>query len=162
MLIFLGIGSNLGDKTANMQRAVCQIDDCMGQVCWMSDVINTAPWGYQSENDYLNQVVLIHTDLNANDLLRRAKEIERGLGRTQKSEQHGDRVVYHDRTIDIDILLAFRCDNISELASYSDITSLVEHSVSVNSADLTIPHPLLMQRDFVTIPLQQFLNEHKQ
>ena len=87
----------------------------------------------------MNAVVRVKTTLSPRQLLETTKKIEKSLGRRKKSQTKNGRAVYHDRIIDIDILL------------YDDIT--------VDEPDLKIPHPLMYERDFVMIPLQEVLEK---
>ena len=111
----------------------------MGLVIRQSSLIETEPWGFESENRFLNGVILVETSLTPRQLLRATQKIERSLGRKRKSTdsslQSPDFSKYSDRPIDIDILL------------YDDLT--------VDEPDLKIPHPLMEQRDFVMIPLNE-------
>lgn len=129
MIAYLGIGTNLGDRTSNLQSAINLIDEQAGHVLACSSFIETEPWGFSSDNAFLNAVVEIDTPHSPHELLRVAQEVERSMGRTHKSVNG----VYSDRIIDIDILLY---DNLA-----------------VNDAELTIPHPLIWQRRFVYEPL---------
>ena len=129
MIAYLGIGTNLGDHTANLHGAVKQINEQAGHVLACSSFIETEPWGFSSNNAFLNAVVAIDTSHTPHELLRITQEIERAMGRTHKSTGGN----YSDRIIDIDILL------------YEE--------VNIHDAELTIPHPLMWQRRFVYEPL---------
>ena len=129
MRTYLGIGTNLGDRTANLHRAVDLINEQAGHVLACSSFIETEPMGFVSDNAFLNAVVEVETALSPYELLRITQGIERTMGRTHKSVGG----IYSDRIIDIDILL------------YGD--------ESVNESDLVIPHPLMWQRSFVYEPL---------
>lgn len=129
MIAYLGIGTNLGDRTANLHGAVKQINEQAGHVLACSSFIETEPWGFSSNNAFLNAVVAIDTSHTPHELLRITQEIERAMGRTHKSTGGN----YSDRIIDIDILL------------YEE--------VNIHDAELTIPHPLMWQRRFVYEPL---------
>ena len=129
MIAYLGIGTNLGDRTSNLNSAVNLINEQAGHVLACSSFIETEPWGFNSDNAFLNAVVEIDTLHSPHDLLRVTQEIERSMGRMHKSVNG----VYSDRIIDIDILL------------YGDLT--------VNDSELIIPHPLMWQRRFVYEPL---------
>ena len=131
MKAYLGIGTNLGDRAANLRCAVGQINEQAGHVLACSSFIETEPWGFNSDNAFLNAVVEIETSHAPRELLRITQTIERTMGRTHKSVGG----VYSDRIIDIDILL------------YEDAV--------VNEPDLTIPHPLMWRRKFVYEPLQE-------
>ena len=137
--VYLGLGSNLGDREEHIRKAVALIGEKVGLVIRQSSLIETEPWGFESENRFLNGVILVETSLTPRQLLRSTQKIERSLGRKRKSTdsslQSPDFSKYSDRPIDIDILL------------YDDLT--------IDEPDLKIPHPLMEQRDFVMIPLNE-------
>lgn len=132
-IIYLSLGTNLGDKEQNLLSAITEIERRIGPVRAQSAFLSTEPWGFESENTFLNAAVCVETELSPNVLLRTTQQIERDMGRTQKSV-NGQ---YHDRIIDIDILL------------YDDL--------HINTKKLTIPHPRMYERDFVLIPLREIL-----
>ena len=133
--VFLGLGSNLGDREENIQKAISLIEERVGTVLRQSSLIETEPWGFESENKFLNGVILCETQLTPRQLLKVTQKIERDLGRKKKSASSHFSHLYKDRPIDIDILL------------YDDLT--------IDEPDLKIPHPLMQQRDFVMIPLRE-------
>ena len=133
--VYLGLGSNLGNKEENILEAIKRIGELVGVVARQSSLYKTEPWGFESENYFVNAVVCCHTSLSPFDVLEHTQQIERMLGRTSKT-RHGE---YHDRLIDIDILL------------YDDM--------SIDLTNLKIPHPLMQERDFVMIPLREILND---
>ena len=135
--VYLGLGSNLGDRETNITRAIELIRERVGLVIRQSSLIETEPWGFESSNKFLNGVILVETSLTPRQLLKATQKIERQLGRKKKSTDSCllTPVSYSDRSIDIDILL------------YDDLT--------VDEPDLKIPHPLMEQRDFVMIPLNE-------
>ena len=128
--LFLGLGSNLGDRAENIRKAVLLIQERVGEVVRQSSLIETEPWGFESDHCFLNGVILCETTLTPRQVLKATQKIERELGRKSKTTSS-----YADRPIDIDILL------------YDDLT--------VNEPDLKIPHPLMHERDFVMIPLRE-------
>ncbi len=130
-MIYLGIGSNLGDKERNINKAIELIGKRVGTVVACSSFYYSAPQGFQSPNDFVNVVVGCQTSLSPEELLLATQQIENDLGRKTKSHDGH----YHDRIIDIDILL------------YDDIT--------VDTPELKIPHPLMQTRAFVMIPLKE-------
>lgn len=132
--VYLSLGSNLGDRKATMRRAIGLLNERAGSVDRQSSFIETEPWGYESTNKFLNMCVRLLTTLSPEQLLLATKQIERELGRTQKSV-NGQ---YHDRPIDIDILM------------YDD--------VHIDSDDLTLPHPHMQEREFVMKPLREILS----
>ena len=132
MTVYLGLGTNLGDdKSANLRKAVDMLNEQAGHVLACSSFMESEPWGFQSTNTFLNAVVAIDTQHTPHELLSITQSIERTIGRTHKTIDGN----YCDRIIDIDILL------------YEDIV--------INTPELTIPHPLMLQREFVCRPLQE-------
>lgn len=132
------MGSNLGDRRMNIMRAIELIGERVGRVTQCSSLIETEPWGFESENNFLNGVILCETTLTPRQVLRKTQKIERDLGRIKKTNSQRPTVnsqLYSDRPIDIDILL------------YDDLT--------VDEPDLKIPHPLMQEREFVMIPLKE-------
>lgn len=132
--VYLGLGSNIGDRRQCIADAIRLISERVGAVLRQSTLIETEPWGFQSKHKFLNGVILCETDKSPREVLALTQQIERDLGRKKKS--HSSR--YHDRPIDIDILL------------YDDLT--------IDEPDLRIPHPLMHERDFVMIPLNEIRN----
>lgn len=131
--VYLSLGSNLGDRKYEIKRAVELIGERIGAVERVSSLYETEPWGFSSDNMFVNAAVCVSTQLTPRALLEATQAIERDMGRTAKSV-NGQ---YHDRTIDIDILFY---DNIK-----------------VDEPDLKIPHPLMNERDFVMKPLKEIL-----
>lgn len=131
--VYLGLGSNLGNRKENIDEAMRMIGEEVGIVERRSSNIETEPWGFSSSNRFVNAAVRCLTALSPRELLMATQAIERKMGRTGKSKDGQ----YHDRIIDIDILM------------YDDIT--------VNEADLKIPHPLMAEREFVLKPLKEIM-----
>lgn len=134
-IVYLGLGSNLGNKEQHITTAVKHLEQRVGKVRRLSSLLKTEPWGFTSPHSFVNAAVSIDTTLSPHEVLEATQQIERDMGREQKS-MNGE---YHDRIIDIDILL------------YDDM--------EINEKDLTIPHPLMHQRDFVMIPLREIIEE---
>ena len=138
--VFLGLGSNLGDRDVNLLRAMNLLDQAFGMHPErISRIVETPAWGFEGP-DFLNLCVLYRpvrkgTPVeHATEVLRQVKAIEKAMGRTEEPlyDAQGQRI-YHNRIIDIDILL------------YGTET--------IHTEDLIIPHPLIGQRDFVKKPL---------
>ena len=129
----MSLGANLGDRETNIKLAIKQISELIGPVVRQSALLETAPWGFNSNNTFINAAVCSQTSLSPREVLKATQDIERTLGRTQKST--GGQ--YHDRPIDIDILL------------YDDL--------HVNEPDLVIPHPHMNERQFVLQPLSEII-----
>ena len=131
--LYLGLGSNLGNREANIRQAIDLIGERVGKVVRTSSFIETEPWGFNSEHRFINAVCLEETELQPLECLHETQRIERQLGRKRKSRKG----IYHDRPIDIDLLL------------YDD--------VHLESRELTLPHPHIEERDFVRIPLEEIM-----
>lgn len=131
--VYLSLGSNIGNRKRALRDAVALIGRDIGVVERESAAIETEPWGFSSPNMFLNSCVKVVTLLAPRQLLEATQRIERELGRTMKSTDGS----YHDRIIDIDILL------------YDDLT--------INEPDLVIPHPHMQERDFVMVPLREIM-----
>jgi len=125
--IFLGLGTNLGDREDYLGKAIELIEKKIGMISSRSKIYETEPWGFRSENFFLNMVIKAHTSLKPSDLINKIRKIEDQLGRIRDNNQ------YISRTIDIDILL------------YGNLV--------INRPDLKIPHPLIQDRKFVLVPL---------
>jgi 2-amino-4-hydroxy-6-hydroxymethyldihydropteridine diphosphokinase len=97
-VVFLGVGTNLGNRERNLKEAVARIEEYIGRVLKSSSVYETEPWGFQSGNEFLNMVVKVETKLIPSVLLERILMIESLLGRVRNEKQ------YSSRVIDIDIL----------------------------------------------------------
>ena len=137
--VYLGLGSNLGDRERFLEQAISLIGERVGEVVRRSSFMESEPWGFQSENRFLNGVVLCETKLTPRQVLRATQKIERELGKTKAhATERRQKVVFKDRPIDIDILL------------YDDL--------KVDEPDLKIPHPLMQERDFVMRPLNEIKN----
>jgi 2-amino-4-hydroxy-6-hydroxymethyldihydropteridine diphosphokinase len=127
VVAFLGLGSNLGDRLANLQAAADALQAEPG--LWVrvsSRVWETTPVGGPPQPDYLNAVIRVETDLSARDLLDVARRVEARLGRVRKER-------WGARTLDVDILL------------YDE--------EQIDEPDLVVPHPRMKQRAFVLLPL---------
>ena len=143
MLIYFGIGSNLGNREANLLRAIELLHERVGECVACSSVYRSAPQGFVSDNEFANMVAVCQTVHSPEEVLLITQQIEREMGRTEKSING----VYHDRVIDIDLLQA-RGDEANE-------------AIRRSGESLTLPHPRMQERDFVMIPLhevEQILN----
>jgi 2-amino-4-hydroxy-6-hydroxymethyldihydropteridine diphosphokinase len=128
--VFIALGANLGDRAANLERALKLLAPGVLRPNAVSSLYDTEPWGPIPQGRYLNQVVRGETAFGPRDLLAKLLAIEETLGRDRAREQR-----YGARTIDLDILL------------YDDIELL--------EPGLEIPHPHLMERAFVLVPLHE-------
>lgn len=130
-MLYLSLGTNLGDRYDNIDRAIFLIKQRLENVTMVAPSIETAPVGFESKNNFLNTVVEVETKKSVEEILHITQSIEQEMGRTQKSVDGQ----YHDRIIDIDILF------------YDDI--------EVHTPQLQLPHPHIAQRLFVLEPLAQ-------
>ena len=130
-LAYLSLGTNLGNKEENLRAAMKLIEEQIGNIVSQSALYTSEPWGFTSENSFLNNVVAVSTTMTPEKLLETTQHIELTLGRTRKSV-NGQ---YADRRIDIDILF-------------------YDQQVT-DTPTLTLPHPLLHHRLFVLEPLNQ-------
>ncbi len=133
--VYLGLGTNLGDKENNLNLAMDEIRKRVGEITSLSAFYATEPWGFDSQNSFLNAVCKAHTTLSPFEVLSTTQAIEKDLGRIRKSV--GGQ--YSDRPIDIDILL------------YDNLI--------IDTPQLSIPHPLMHKRLFVMEPLTEIAPE---
>lgn len=135
MNIYFSLGTNLGNKEQNLLLAVQNIEERIGKAISLSAFYTTAPWGFTSENTFLNAALCVETQLSPLEILKISQEIEREMGRTHKSVNGA----YSDRVIDIDLLL------------YDDLI--------LDTPELKLPHPLMQERDFVMRPLVEIAGD---
>ena len=125
---YLSIGSNLGERQENLANAIKQIEANCGNIIKASAIYETAAWGNAEQPSFLNQCLVVKTDLSAKKLIKQLLHIERLMGRERK-EKMGPRL------IDLDIIL------MDEEVVFSEF--------------LTLPHPHLQDRKFVLLPLAE-------
>ena len=153
MLYYLSLGSNLGNRSQNMDAACRLLEERVGTILRRSSDFYSMPWGYESEHEYLNICVALCTDKQPLEVLHLTQQIERDLGRTEKN-------VYHDRTMDIDLLLAFPSQPLNPSAStVAPLGGNLWKGLSLHhsSPSLTLPHPRMLDRAFVLTPLREIL-----
>lgn len=144
MEMYLSFGSNLGDRKENILKAVKMVEEGLEtRLLRLSEIIETKPWGFESDNNFLNAVGVFEVEKDTKEygyhVLDEIKKIEKELGRCDAPEYDSEgKRVYHSRTIDIDILYL--------------------GDLNMKEGKLTIPHPLIGKRDFVKIPLKQVKN----
>ena len=132
--VVISLGTNLGDKLKNLKNALSNIED-FGRIFNKSRIFSSDPWGYDSENEFLNMGLVIKTSLEPMQLLKKLKSIEKKMGRRPKMGQS-----YQDRIIDLDILI------------YSGII--------IDNEDLSVPHPKIKERKFSLLIIKDlFENE---
>lgn len=127
---YVGLGSNLGDRSATLTRAVELLGEQQGiDIAAVSSFRETDPVGYLDQPRFLNAAVAIETSLRPEELLVVLLDVERELGRTRDGPRYGP------RTVDLDLLLV--------------------EGVTVDEPGLTVPHPRLHEREFVLAPLAE-------
>lgn len=127
--VFLGTGGNIGNKHDNFNKVYTFIKNELGAIIKSSSIYETSPWGFQADENFWNQVLVVETDFSPFELLLKINFIESQFGRKRDGQQ------YKSREMDIDIL--YFDDEIIEIEN------------------LTIPHPLLNKRLFVLVPLAE-------
>lgn len=127
-LVYLGLGSNLGDRAASIQAALAELPSYGLKVLRVARLYETEPWGLTDQPRFLNSACIAKTTLPPLRVLQAAKAVERALGRTPTRR-------WGPRAIDIDLLLY--------------------DSVILDSAELTLPHPGLLHRVYVLVPLAE-------
>jgi 2-amino-4-hydroxy-6-hydroxymethyldihydropteridine diphosphokinase len=134
--LYLGLGSNLGDRKQNITDATMICGSLIGTLENLSSIYETEPWGYSSSNKFLNAVICIDTDNDPYRCMEMIQAVEREMGRTRTVTDN-----YEDRIIDIDILFY---DN-----------------YIIKTENLSIPHPLIEKREFVLTPLAEIAPDLK-
>lgn len=129
--LVLIIGGNLGDRLHNLNEAKNLISKFIGKIDSFSNIYETRAWGFDSENFFLNQVLVLFTSLNPVEILENIHYIENKLGRIRSDKG------YISRTIDVDILFY--------------------NNEIINTKELVIPHPHIQKRKFVLAPLCEVL-----
>lgn len=130
--VYLGLGSNMGDRAANLTKAIALINRNVGKIVKQSHVYETEPWGNPHQDMFLNQVLMLNTSLEPREMLDVLNKIERELGRERKEK-------WGPRPIDIDILFYGKR--------------------LIRDKGLEIPHPELHKRSFVLVPLMEIAPE---
>lgn len=140
--VVLLIGGNQGDRVSLIMKTIVEIANRVGTVSQASPIYETEPWGFEAEQSFLNQALVVDTDLTADEVLRIALEIEKEMGRVRPAESSGDgERHYASRPMDIDLI--FYNDDI------------------VETPTLQLPHPRMQMRRFVLEPLAQIMPDYK-
>ena len=130
--VHIGIGSNLGNRQENCEKAIALIILKGVTVTWMSSMIETEPWGVTDQQKFINAAVEAQTDLEPEGLLAVLKKIESDMERLPS-------VKWGPRLVDLDVLF------------YDDLV--------MKTDDIEIPHPYIQERDFVLRPLAEIAPE---
>ena len=132
MTYYINIGTNLGDRQANIAAAVSALERLIGAKALCSDAVTSPPWGYQSNNEFLNIAVAIVCDIAPAQMLALLKRIENMVGTSVHRNAQGE---YCDRIIDLDIMAI--------------------DQLTISTPSLTVPHPHLAERIFFVEPFLQ-------
>lgn len=126
---YLLLGGNIGKREKILEKALLEIESRIGKILKKSSVYETKAWGFEQQPDFLNQVILVETNLTAENLLKKILEIEKSLGRKRTGKK------WEKRIIDIDILFC--------------------NDFIIQKKNLKIPHPCLHLRRFTLAPLNE-------
>ena len=132
MNYYLNIGSNMGNRTRNIARAIRLISRTFNTNIKISAPVTSSPWGFESKNVFVNEGAILHTDVKPTEVLARLQQVERLI--SDKPHRNADGS-YSDRVIDIDIV------------AIDDMT--------IDTPSLKVPHPHLPERDFYLIPMRE-------
>jgi 2-amino-4-hydroxy-6-hydroxymethyldihydropteridine diphosphokinase len=131
--IYISLGSNLGDRQNNLLEACKLIEKQLGEIKHKSKIYETEPWGFESSNQFLNQVIYLSSNKPAQNIMEIALSIENEMGRVRNQER------YSSRVIDIDVLFVG--------------AQILKNDV------IEVPHPRLHKRNFVLTPLKEIAPE---
>jgi len=129
-VVYIGLGSNLGNRLENLEKAYSLIEQNIGKIEKKSSVYVSPPWGFEAKEDFYNSVIKLKTQLDPYSIMIILQKIEIGMGRVKSTGEN-----YESRIIDLDII---------------DFGGLL-----VNIKDLVLPHPQMHLRKFVLIPLNE-------
>lgn len=133
--VYISLGSNLGNRMETIEKAYDRINLTCGRIVKQSSFYKTPPWGFASNQEFINTVIELETDLDVVQLLHNLKEIERIMGRNPRKKA----AIYEDRLIDLDII---------------DFDQII-----FNNEYLKVPHDKMHLRNFVVIPLAEIAPE---
>ncbi|MBQ8463401.1 MAG: 2-amino-4-hydroxy-6-hydroxymethyldihydropteridine diphosphokinase [Prevotella sp.] len=163
-LVYLGLGSNLGEKKENIRRAIALIGEQIGVVERQSALYDSEPWGFESANRFVNAVVCVSTTLSPHRLLRATQRIERQLGKTaqhatERPLPQGSAASPCEESSILNLPLGSAAWLVQESSVYKDrpidIDILLYDDLHIDTPKLKIPHPLMQERDFVMVPLRE-------
>lgn len=127
-IIYIQLGSNMGNRISYIERSMQEIEQEIGEVICSSKIYESSPWGVTNQNNFLNNVIKVHTKYSAEIVLKKLQVIEKKLGRVRKEK-------WGERKIDLDILFF--------------------NSEIINTENLKVPHPYIQDRRFVLVPLSE-------
>lgn len=145
--VVLITGGNLGDVAANLERARLMLIEELGEQLCCSSVMRSAAWGFEAEEEFLNQVIVIRTANRPREILEVCHRIERALGRVREPFAEST-LITHDATLVNSRIYASRSIDIDILFYGNEV---------INEPDLVIPHASIAKREFVLNPLSEVL-----
>ena len=131
--VVLLLGSNIGDRHANLKNAISSVEQELGRIVQSSSVYETAPWGNIHQQYFLNQAIIISSELTSQELMNTIVSIEEKSGRVRK-------IKWEPRIVDIDVLFF--------------------NNETISTKTLIVPHPGLHLRKFALIPLAELIPEY--
>jgi 2-amino-4-hydroxy-6-hydroxymethyldihydropteridine diphosphokinase len=134
MHVFLSLGGNLGNTQEIFERCYPMIENKVGPILEQSSLYRTAAWGLTEQADFINQVILLESDLRPEEILTEIQAIELALGRERK-------ITWGPRTLDLDILF-------------------IDQQI-IQKADLQVPHPHIQNRKFILIPMLEIAGTYE-
>lgn len=134
MRVFLSLGGNLGNTQEIFERCYPMIENKVGPIIEQSSLYRTAAWGLTEQADFINQVILLESDLRPEEILTEIQAIEQALGRERK-------ITWGPRTLDLDILF-------------------IDQQI-IQKTDLQVPHPHIQDRKFILIPMQEIAGTYE-
>ncbi|MBP5190700.1 MAG: leucyl/phenylalanyl-tRNA--protein transferase [Bacteroidales bacterium] len=148
--VVLLIGGNQGDRIGLLVRAMIEIANRIGVVSLASSIYETEPWGFEAEQNFMNQALVVDTDLSAEEVLKEALAIEKDLGRVRPSEDKSPLSVLHS---------SFSVKKYSSRPM--DIDLIFYNNAVIETPELQLPHPRMHLRRFVLKPLAQIIPDFK-
>ena len=145
--VVLLIGGNMGDRVATLLRAIVEISKRIGTVSQISSIYETEPWGFETEQNFLNQALVVDTDLTSHEVLVEALRIEKELGR--------------ERNAAVSTAQNSKLNNRNYASRPIDIDLIFYNSEIVDTADLQLPHPRMQDRRFVLVPLSEIIPDYQ-
>ena len=158
-------GSNRGNKAATLERAAEALEERVGTIVCRSGVHESAPWGFSDPENFLNQVLVIETPLEPIPLLNEIQSIEKALGRIRKNGRGvlgtvAPRGLCSPTHIEPENGIASEADTPRYESRPIDIDILFYDDLRFHDERLTIPHPLIAEREFVLAPLREVMGDY--
>ena len=163
--VFLLLGSNLGEKKLQIDKAIGLIGEKIGPIIKQSSIYETEPWGFSSEDYFLNKAVQLTTFLSPQEILPKITEIEEQLGRIRsiKVSDKGAVKVSGEESVKVSDEESVKASGIKLVRGYSsrtmDIDILFYNNLIIDREDLIIPHPQIQNRRFALVPMNEIAKD---